>query len=87
MNAATMKAKLIALRAEVDELIEKVDAEDDSTESPWMKVPEYATYARVSADTVRRWLDEGLRASGAAVGRGKLTRIHRENADAWRKSR
>lgn len=88
MNTATIKAKLLAFRAEIDELIEKVDAEEDGeADTPWMKVPAYAAWASVSADTVRRWVDEGLRESGAAVGRGKLTRIHRDNADAWRKSR
>lgn len=84
-----MKAKLLALRAEVDDLIARIDEDDDvSPPSPWMTVKEYAAHARVSYDIALRWVHGGLRdAKGAVVGVGKLTRIHRDLADAWRASR
>jgi hypothetical protein len=79
---AEMNAKLDALERIVDE--ETAESGDDS---PWMKVPVYAKYARVSPDTVRRWIDGGMRAAGGAVGKGKLTRVQRDLADRWRTSR
>jgi hypothetical protein len=82
MNVAHIKAKLLAFRAEVDEMIDKLDgAEGDEVErSPWMTVSEYAAHAGVHPDTVRRsWLAKGM-----PHAKGPL-RIHFIDADAWRK--
>jgi hypothetical protein len=81
MNAATFKAKLLALRADVDALIEKVDADGDSAEpDPIMLTPEdYAARADVSVETVRRWLKAGI----PHVRRGHVVRIKVAEADAW----
>ncbi len=83
MNLATAKAKLLSIRAEVDELIDKLaDDAEEGGDSPWMTVAEYATHARVSVETVRRaWLAKGMPHAKRPI------RIHAVEADAWRKSR
>lgn len=83
MNVAHIKAKLLAFRAEVDEMIEKLDiAEDgDLEKSPWMTVAEYAKHAGVHPDTVRR----SFLAKGMPHAKNPL-RIHMLEADAWRKA-
>jgi len=79
-----VKARIAALRAELDALERAIDRDPDTREpSPWMNVPEYAKHARVSPDTVRRW----VKISGMpATGEGRLTRINRDEADQWRKT-
>lgn len=86
MNISRVRALIANVRADLDDL-EKLVAEEaaaDGTDSPWMTVPEYAAHIKMSADTVReRLIPEGM----PHTGRGRLTRIHRDEADAWRKAR
>lgn len=85
MNVSRIKARLQSLRAEIDDLEKELEAgaEEEGGDSPWMRIGDYAAYARVSSDTVRNWIAVGM----PATGKGKLTRINRDEADAWRKSR
>lgn len=82
---ARIKARLWFIRAELDALEKDLEAcvAAELNDSPWMRTAQYAAYAKVSADTVRNWIAQGM----PHVGKGKLTRIHRDEADAWRRER
>jgi hypothetical protein len=82
MNAALVKAELAVLIERAQELMNKLDQEPE-VQSPWMRTSEYAKHARVCSETVRAWCRQGM----PSVGKGKLLRIHREQADAWRAER
>lgn len=84
MNTAVVRAELVALVERAKALLEKFDEEQpDVVLSPWMPMSTYAEYAGVSYATIRKLVHQGL----PHVGKGKLIRIHRDQADAWRKAR
>lgn len=94
MNVARVKHKILALRAELDELLEEVQRDEPANDSPWMKVREYALHARVTVKTVHRWIAEADPGSGRehpwASNRElgvRNIRVHSEKADAWRSTR
>lgn len=79
-----IRARIAAIRAELDALEKDLVEARDEVDSPWMTVAQYAAHARVHPDTVRRvWLVQGM----PHAGKGKLTRIQRDDADAWRRKR
>lgn len=81
MNASIVKAKLLAMRAELDALIERVDDGDESTPSKWMSVKAYAKHCGVHPDTVRKsMLDKGMPHTTNPI------RIDSEEADQWRRN-
>lgn len=83
MRRAHITAAIGRIRALLDELERLADEEAAATgeDCPWMTIAEYATYARVSPDTVRRrWLAAGMPHTTHPI------RIHRDEADAWRKA-
>ena len=86
MSTSRALAIIATLRAELDDLEAAVKdlATVRGDDSPWMTVREYSRWAKVSADTVRRvWFSQGM----PHVGEGRLARVHRDEADAWRSAR
>lgn len=81
MNASAMKARLVALRAEVDGLISAIESTPDATDPDpiYLTPEEYSKRADVSVETVRRWLKAGL----PHIRRGHVVRIKVAEADAW----
>lgn len=82
-----VRSKLVALRAELDALIARVDADAVATAAApvitSMTVEEYAEHRRVSAYTVYRWVKAGMPHERLGGSRGKLLRIDVAKADAW----
>jgi hypothetical protein len=96
MNALQLKHELLALRAstdaKIDDLLQQLEREEEvATASPWMKIAAYAKHSQVSTKTVSRWIEEANPGPGKkhpwAAGTGKSTRVHRDDADAWRRMR
>lgn len=92
MNTGLVKAELVAMRARIDELLEKIDGDVDEP-SVWRTVAEYAKHANVHPETVRRWIVEGMPATdvkrehGKITGTRRTTRINIDDADQWRLTR
>lgn len=63
--------------------------------TPWCTIAEYAAWAGgVHPETVRRWIMDGMPAAdtkkgsnGKVTGTRRTSRINRDEADAWRRSR
>lgn len=95
MNRASRIAELDATIARLQALKEDLASDEPTAaDSPYCTPAEYAEYARVHIETVRRWILDGMPAldvkrdgSGRIIGTRKITRIHREQADEWRKTR
>lgn len=83
--SAVIRNRLLALRAEIDSLLQVLPVEapaNQQTAPPtpkWMKLPEFAAYRNMSVGTVRSRLDEGMPASGT----GHARRINVPLADEW----
>jgi hypothetical protein len=58
---------------------EEDDASAEKGESPWMPLAAYASYRKVSVDTIKRAIAEGL----PVAGKGRLRRVHKGEADRW----
>ncbi|MBL6992215.1 MAG: helix-turn-helix domain-containing protein [Bacteriovoracaceae bacterium] len=52
------------------------------TESPWMTIPECATYLRLSVTSIRR-LIKSKKLEASRMSNGRVIRIHRIQADAY----
>lgn len=96
MNAASkLKADLLALRERVDrdldELVQKVEQlEEPANDSDWARVPQLAASVGLSAKTIHRYITAATPGEKGtphpfAIGKGKRTRVHRKNFDAWRR--
>jgi excisionase family DNA binding protein len=84
MSAARdmVKAKLLAIQAEVQEALVHLASTDVETAKPlpqYMTIDEYAEHRRVHERTVRRWIKLGL----PSDKRGRVVRIPVSAADAW----
>jgi excisionase family DNA binding protein len=77
----TIRHRLLALRAELDEVLAELDAPapPPAPVSIWMTVPQFAAARHLHPDTVRRYIRDGMPAMRA----GKGWRIRVEAADAW----
>lgn len=95
MNRAARIAEVDAAIARLQALKEDLEKDEPTkAESPYCTPAEYADWARVHIETVRRWILDGMPAldvkrdgEGRVVGTHKSTRIHREQADEWRRTR
>lgn len=96
MNTARILAIIDKRTEEMKaEVLAEIEREPGAAgDSKWSTPGEYAAFARVNKETVRRWIMEGMPATdtkkdgdGRVIGTKRTTRIDREAADAWRASR
>jgi hypothetical protein len=74
-----IRARLLALRAELDDLLAEAGAEPTVASARFMKIPDFAEANGYSARTVRDYCDLGM----PHRGEGRARRVLVQEAIAW----
>ena len=84
VSANDHRAKLLQMRAQIEEMLDETANESSKKASPrealtWMRISEFARTHRYSTKTVSQWCRLGM----PHIGKGHYCRIDVRAAEAW----